>query len=343
MQNFTGAVEDPRPKKEKKKDWKAEELASAFNPEWKEKKKWLSFTSRNQKRTSSCVPQSVSKILEANEKRENGKKVIFSASKAYADRSNSGAGSYLQEMLKYAVDDRYTLENRIKSQNLTSDNAMEELARSWSKEDTKIAKKYSGKSYLMVNSTKIDEIAHWIEQGQVVSCLFYFTSKEWGQKYPKILNKGLRKGSALRHAVAITDFGLIRGKKYLKIEDSAHFGGRDERWVSEEFLTKRTFGAGFVYDKPNKDVDIPVIDPKWRFKSNLWLGMRNYPDVVKMQDILKQEGFFPLHIPSTGNYLEITRRAVEKYQRHHELASIWELNAVRGKIVGPKTRRQLNA
>lgn len=336
---FTGVVDDPRTKQEKKKDWKAEELlAGDFSVSWEEKKEWKSYTPRNQKSTSSCVPQSVSKLLEINEKNETGEKVVFSASKPYAERTNQGEGSYLHEMLKYAVDPTfYTLESRIKSQNLNSDQQMEELAKKWDGDDKKIAKKYSGKSYLIVEND-IDAIAHWVEQGYGVAILIYADASEWRLKYPKVKENVKPWTANVRHAVAVVDYGLIRGKKFLKIEDSALFGGRNERWVEENFIKERCYAAGFVFDQPNT----PLEAPKWNFTRTLWYGMRKDTDVSKLQDLLKKEGFFPKHIPSTGNYLEITRQAVEKYQRHYELASQWELDWVNGRIVGPKTRRKLN-
>jgi len=340
MQYYTGAVEDPRPKKEKKKDWQAEELASASSPVWEEKEEWKEYKERNQKRTSSCVPQSVSKALEVNEDVENDREVIFSASKAYDDRSNSGAGSYLHEMLKYAVNNKYTTEERIKSQYLNSDSDMEKLADRWDYGDDKIAKKFGAKAYLMLDYKKTDEIAYWLDQGQAVCALFYFESNEWRAKYPKIKNKSLKIGTALRHCVTIVDYGLIRGKKYFKIEDSAHFGGRSTRWLTEDWFTKRCFGAGFIYDKKNENEEPEP--PEFKFTVNTWYGMRNNPEVVALQKELKAEGFFPEAIPCTGNYLEITRQSVEKYQRHYKVASDWELDYVRGRIVGPKTRRFLN-
>jgi len=340
MNYQTGVVEDPRPKKEKKKDWNADELlAGAPVIRWEEKKKWKKYTERNQKSTYTCVAQTVSKLLEVNEKKETGQTVVFSASKPYAERTNTGAGSWLQEMLKYAVDPAYyTTEKEMVSQFLSSDAEMEKIAKEWNGNCAKIAKKYAGKSYLTVN-TDIDSIAYWVSRGYGVSILIYATYKEWSLKYPKIKDNVSLVNAPIRHAIAVVDYGLRNGKKYLKIEDSAHFGGRSERWINEEFVNKRCYGAGFVFDKPNEEIELI---PYFEFKTNLFYGMRNNPDVVELQKKLKVLGFFPEAIPCTGNFLEITRQAVEKYQRFYKVASEWELNVVRGKIVGIKTRNKLN-
>lgn len=74
---------------------------------------------------------------------------------------------------------------------------------------------------------------------------------------------------------------------------------------------------------------------KYKFTRTMTYGMRNSGDVSELQIRL---GLVP-----TGNYLEETRKAVEKYQRENKVASEWELNLVRGKIVGRKTLNKLNA
>jgi hypothetical protein len=334
-QIFLGVVDDPRTLKEKKKDWNAKELL-AFAPtvEWKEKKKWKSYTERNQKGTSTCVPQSVSKILEINEKNETKSTKVFSAAKPYFERTNNSAGAYLHEMLKYAVDPAYyTLESRIQSQNLQDDEEVHTKAQAWGKVDENIAKKHNGKSYLLVDKD-IDQVAYWLSQGYGVVGLFYFTSKEWSPKYPKILTN---KADWLYHAVAITDFGLINGKKFLKIEDSAHFGGRSERWISEDFFNARCYARGMVFDRPNEEPE----ELLFTFKKIMRFGERS-TDVKFLQERLKVEGLFPLHIDSSGYYGEISRQAVEKYQRKYQVASEWELNLVQGKICGLKTLNALN-
>ena len=260
---------------------------------------------------------------------------MFSASKPYKERTNTGEGAYLYEMLKYAVDPAYyTTEDRIQSQNLNSDAEVIKEALKWNKTDEKTANKYAGKSYMFIDFKNTNEVAHFVEQGFGVVAIFYFTSDEWGLKYPKI--KYLS-ADWLYHAVTIVDFGLIRGKKYFKIEDSAWFGNKYERWISEDWLIKRCKGAGFIYDKEN----VEIVETPYIFTKIMRFGERS-SEVMRLQDRLKLEGYFPTHIDSTGYYGEITRQAVEKYQRANNVASEWELNLVQGRIVGPKTLKLLN-
>jgi len=334
----TGALLDKRSKQQKRKDWGTEELlATAQTPEWKEKKEWRTFTARNQKNTNSCVAQATAKALEVNEWLENEKLTPMSATKAYADRTNNGAGSFLWEMLDYAVKNKYTTEDRLQSQYLMSDKEMDRLAKEWDRYDTAIAKKYAGKSYHFVNYKNPEEVALCIQQGYGVVALFWFTSKEWGRKFPQIKNKSLTAQKGLRHAVTLVDFGLKNGKKYFKVEDSAWFGGKNERWITEDWLRRRCFGAGIIHDKRNK----PVKTQKWAFKRILWKGMRN-KEVVMLQDRLKLDDVFPKSIPSTGYYGSITAQAVRKFQLKHQIASTALINWINGRWVGIKTRRYLN-
>ncbi len=43
-------------------------------------------------------------------------------------------------------------------------------------------------------------------------------------------------------------------------------------------------------------------------------------DVVYLQNLLKEAGYFPYNVPSTGRYLEITQQSVMNYQRDMGLA-----------------------
>ena len=339
--DYTGVIADPRSKKEKKKDWTTEEVLASSSPiEWKAKRKWKSYTSRNQHRTGSCVPQSVSKALEINELRESGDKVVFSASKAYAERTNHGSGSWPQQMAKYAVDGLYTTEASIKSQMCNSDQEMSDWANNWDSEDRHIGEMYGSGAYLDVKDLDFDKVASYLDQGHPVIMTFYFTSKEWSKRTPTADDLNLDFQSSLHHEVCATDFGIKNGKKVIRIEDSAHFGKKTYRYITEDFFYERCYSAQVIYDKRN--IEETTIDPIYQFTKTLHYGMRVNYDVKQLQKKLKADGFFPESIPCTGNYLEITRQSVDKYQRHHEVASVWELNAVRGRIVGPKTRLSLN-
>ena len=99
-----------------------------------------------------------------------------------------------------------------------------------------------------------------------------------------------------------------------------------------------------------KDLPPPIVDelkrlpkkPKHSFNVNLEYGMRNNPEVVDLQDCLKYEGLMPAYIPSTGNYLEETRKAVLAFQKKHKLINVYQELVYRGKYCYSITRNKLN-
>lgn len=337
---YNGIAPDLRSKKAKAKDWVDTELASSLTVDWKEKKKWKSYSERNQRATNSCVAQTASKMLEVMNKLEENKTVVFSASPIYAKRFNKPhAGMAMFDVFDIVKKNGTTTEERIKSQNLNSDAMMEELAKNWKEEDSKIAETYGIEAYTIIQDFQnIDVLAGHIEAGRPVMIFLYAEVNEYGE-YPVIKNPNLDINKAyIRHAVTAVDYGTIKGVKYLKVEDSAHFNKKSVRYLDEAFL-KRVYAAGVMFDRNNSVLPKKI---KHNFTRDLVLGERS-DDVKVLQDILKVEGFFPVATDSTGYYGEITRRAVEKYQRHYKVASLWELLIVKGTRVGKKTRESLNS
>lgn len=82
--------------------------------------------------------------------------------------------------------------------------------------------------------------------------------------------------------------------------------------------------------------------PKRFFSRYLHYGMRKDGEVKILQDCLKWLGLFPKDMPSTGNYLDITARAVLAFWKQYNLATWWEQTTLGGRVVGPKTRSKLN-
>lgn len=83
--------------------------------------------------------------------------------------------------------------------------------------------------------------------------------------------------------------------------------------------------------------------PVHRFTRDLEYGMRNDADVRALQDILKYEGLLAEHIPSTGNYLEETRKSVLAYQKRYNLITPYQEWTYRGKYCYQITRAHLNS
>lgn len=58
-----------------------------------------------------------------------------------------------------------------------------------------------------------------------------------------------------------------------------------------------------------------------RFDRDLYYGLRNDADVVRLQNFLRERGFFP-YAQSTGNFFLITRGAVQQFQAAQKIAPV---------------------
>jgi hypothetical protein len=132
----------------------------------------------------------------------------------------------------------------------------------------------------------------------------------------------------------------VNDKKYLLIEDSAHFGGFTRHLISEEFFKERNWFNR--YPMCFKFENEPVEEkPKHTFKNIMKMGERN-DDIKALQDCLKYEGLFPVNTESTGYYGAITVKAVLEFQIKYNVALPDELNQLAGRQAGLKTLAKLN-
>lgn len=349
IQFQSGAAFDTRPEEKKLKDFKFEEVVAAANPVvWVEKKdsEWRKFPMQNQNGSGSCVKQTVRKLSGIQMFLKEKQYVEFSAG-YYKLRSNKPASGMMGvEAFDIWKNQGIPLEVLVESDNM-SDAQMDAIPVEQYEKD--IAKIFVIGGHLGIDNGAFETVASIIQTtGKGVMTWFYFTDAEWSQKFPQILDNNLTIQSGLRHSVAAVDFGLINGKKYIKIEDSAHFGGIYERWISEEFFKTRNwfarYATTFKFDDqspplPNNETN--VLKPKYTFTKVLEFEQTN-SDIKMLQDVLKFEGFFPVNTASTGYYGAITASAVLKWQIKHNIAPIEELNSLAGRRVGEKTIAKLN-
>jgi len=326
---YQGAYIPQRSERDEKKDTDFSELTFSSAPNWIEKTKWLTYKERNQTRTNTCMAQTIAKLIEKNYPDK-----VFSASPIYNSRRNkldpnNPKGMWLNDALDIACNkNKVTFESRIKSQFLKSDAQIETEALKWNEQDDKISQEYKPEKYGFVLSKNIDEIASVLESGQGVAIVVYATHEEWSQKFPKPITPNLQiQDATVLHGIAGVDYGLINGVKYIKIEDSAHFGGISERWLDQEFINKRTHGIGFVVELSQQS---EVNKPTHIFNVNLTYGMRKNPEVVHLQDALKYFGFMDKDVPSTGNFLGETFRAVIRFQEHYKAEILTPLGYTSG-------------
>lgn len=355
---FLGALIDERPAEAKVKDiFQVELVASTAPVEWKEKKDkdWRKFPEQNQDGSGSCVAQTVKKLGGIQLFLKEGKYVEFSATPIYQARSNRpGGGMIGVEAFDIWKRDGLTLESLVPSFKM-NDSQMDAYPVEQYEKD--IAKVFAIANHVGLPVKDFETIASTIQAtgGKGVMVWFYFTHSEWGQKFPKVIteNLDLYASNTARHSVAAVDFGLINGKKYIKIEDSAHFGGISERWISEEFFVARNWFARYNMNFKFQDQTQPAPTPeptptptpgkpKYTFTKPLeFIALDEYgkisdlakheaqkKDVTVLQDILRYEGFFPVNVSSTGYFGATTARALYNWQVKHAVAPLSELDSI---------------
>lgn len=349
---FLGANLDTREVTQQARDFMREEFASSPNVEWKEKNNFRRFSKRNQAYSSSCGAQSGAKILEINEKNETNDDVVFSALAIYRNRSNfPNGGMTIHDVLKNIASD-YTAykEKSLRSMNM-SEQEMNTANIDMNESDKKMSLKYKAQGFEFIRDITIDKIAEVIQSGKGVLLMLYFSKVQGVNEYwkyePNILIEKLDlydNETTSRHFVVAVDFTMINGKKYLVIEDSAgnNTAKNGQRILSEDFISKRCYGAGYSIDKKNSDIE----RPKYKFNKILKFGMTKNKDVVALQKILQYEKLLPTHVNGKelelGNYFGQTSYAVLQFQKKYNIASLEELTALRGMTCGKKTIAKLN-
>lgn len=354
MSDFqSGAVLDTRPEAEKQKDFKAEEIvASAAAVNWTEKPQsaWRKFPIFNQDGSGSCVAQTEAKELGIMRFLKDGVYVHFSATDIYQRRVNKPAAGMA------AVDARdiirkggATLEVLTPSQNMTDVQMDTAIVEPYKRQ---VGLVFAVPNYVALPIKDIDRIASTIQAtGKGVMVWFYFKIDEWTErpvvKYP---NLSLVGDDTARHSITAVDFSLVGGKKCLIVEDSwgTSFGLAGQRVIDEDFFKARNWYAGYLvnfqFENPQPD-PVPTPVPHYVFNRDLKFSPTFVvdQDVKALQDILKYEGLFPANTDSTGYYGAVTARSVLAFQKKYSLAPVSELDALEGKVCGPKTRAKLNA
>lgn len=367
-QFISGALIDTRPEEEKEKDYQFGEIVAAANPvNWVEKpqSEWRKFPIFNQDGSGSCVAQTLAKLLGILYWLKNQLYVHFSATHIYQRRANRPQGGMAGVDAFNIARNGATLEELVPSQNMT-DPQMDGAEIPQYKQDVGAVFKIG--NYVSLPVKDVDTIASVIQTtGKGVMVWFYFKGDEWTDmpviKYPDL---NLYAGDTARHSVTAVDFTLYQGKKALVIEDSwgRTTGLSGQRVIAEDFFKVRNWFAAypinFAFDdqtQPQPEPQPSPAKPKYTFTKPLvfipWDSAKNQPanitlhesqkaDVVALQNILKYEGRFPSNVASTGYYGSITAKAVDNFQRAHQVVPLSELDSLRGRRVGDKTIKALN-
>lgn len=312
--NYQGAS-DPRSNEEKEKDFNQSEIVAFANPViWTEKKPqdWRSFPTLNQNFTSKCVAFTIAKLAMINYWLKTNEFLFFSPNSIYDYRSNKPSGGMIgDEAFKIWKEKGISLEGVCKSNQIQENQSIQ-----ISKFAKEVAKGFILGNYITIDNGDFDRVASTIQStNKGVMVWFWFTHEEWSPEIP-VLKSGTRFNKASKHSVTAVDVGLINGVQYIKIEDSAHFGGRSVRYITREFFVARNFltkyPMNFNYEETQLVVEVPKITQTLKF------GMTN-PEVKILQEILKSKGFFPANTETTNYFGNITKQSVIKFQLANNL------------------------
>lgn len=329
-ENYQGAS-DQRSEEEKGFDYNQSEFVATANPvDWKEKRddEWRSFPVLNQFYTLKCVAFTIAKLAMVNFWLKTNEFLKFSPNSIYDYRINKPSGGMVgNDAFEIWQSKGIALESVCKSEQVQESDPIE--ITDFAKE---VAKGFMLGRHITIDNGDFDRVASTIQTTRkAIMVWFYFTSREWSSKFPKVMDNlsSPYDTRASRHSVSAVDYGLINGKEYIKIEDSAHFGGISERWISREFFVARNFlikyPMEFKYEKAPL-VEIPKITKTLRYKMV-------DPEVKILQTVLQSKGYYPKNIGTDNIFGSITLKSVKDFQRDNGL--------VIDGIVGEKTRAVL--
>lgn len=310
---FTGVNDDPRCDSEKERDWDhAERLAVApVNPFDNQQILVSPYPYENQNRTSSCVPHGVGLALAIERKMDVGGYERLSWIFNYRLRANYPAeGCYLQNVFDNYKKIGAPLYTTLPDPQFEWDANSIVLTPQMYTE----AEIFKGLSYytLTAGFNNIETLAGIASKGHAVPILIYGQSDEWGLEYPTVNNAGLSKSEAeIVHCVCILpNSGFVKdGVRYVTIQDSARFGAKSLRHVSESFIKARSYAAGYW------DTVVPIGAgpvPRHKFTRALRVGASG-GDVEALQKLFISEGLLPSDM-ATGYFGGRTLSALHAFQ-----------------------------
>lgn len=316
---FTGVIDDPRNSAAKALDFNHEEFLSSgsvVNSFLNLKVTKSIYPDEDQQQVGSCVPHGVGGALAIDRSihtDEGYQRLAWTF--VYRLRSNyPQPGCFLQNIFELYRTPGAPLFDMVPDP-ATEDEASAVIITPAQKTEAVI---FAGQNYVQfATPNDITQIANVVAQGKSAVILFFSTYAEWAQQYPKVSNPSLKYGDAdaeVHHCVRVLpNSGFTEnGVRYVAIQDSAHFGNMTLRYVSEEFIAARVYGAGY-WVAPAVLGSGPL--PVHTFTKVLKPGMNN-SEVVMLQKLFIAEGFLPADC-ATGYFGGMTLSALHAFQNKY--------------------------
>lgn len=336
---YTGVADDFRFESEKQKDWLHEEITMGpvFSVWGKKEDVKKPYPFENQNATESCVAHAATLAMGIDNELEGNGYVRLSKTFPYRLRSNyPGGGMIMADMGDIAKDYGSCPFDELP----TPSTEYEINQKTITQKNKDHAFPYKAKNFVQIqNCNSIETLNSVASQGKGVVIFIYATRNEWARQYPQVLDNVSLPNAPIRHGVCILPHsGFIEnGVKYVTIQDSVSEWGTQIRYLSEDFISKRVYGAMYFINLKNEVIDTK---PKHIFTTRMRYGDNN-EEVSWLQKCLAYEGLF-IGQP-TGYFGGITLKAVNDFQNKY--AS--EILAPNGLFqptgyVGDATLRKLN-
>jgi hypothetical protein len=342
--NPSGILERPGFSEDPRNISRAELMTGATPIQWVEKRpqdfKHYWNGQRTQNGSGSCYAFSLALLMEQENFLEEGKRVWYSPRFIYSQASEPlpTRGLFVEKAMKFLKDNGAPLEILLPSNNLTEEQMRD--VKDLRDGDRQVALVYKPNGFAYITSWNFDDIVEILEEGKCSSLSVIGTNEGWSNKNGFVVPP--QQGETRwYHAITATDYGLINGKKTISFEHAWGnwgFQGLGYGFIQENYIPYMFVYPQYLLSLPNNWRDTAehiTAKPKYQWNRDLFRGLTNDPDIVALQNALKYEGYFPVSVPSTGNFYGLTYRAVMTFQTKYGIEPV-------SGYVGIKTRTKLN-
>lgn len=309
----------------------------------------------NQQSRNSCVAEAFCKAASWYFYKRYGKWYDFSRAYFYRQRRNKGqAGMFTDDAGKIATEIGFLADMFLQSDNLKNDAAV----------DTAVVPDFADEfakptvfdKYFWLPVT-MDAIAAKAAEGVAVPITIFADYTEWKREVPLGSSKKPYWELPINHKVTVLKPTVYKGKPALYIHDSwgTGQGKNGSRIITEDFFNYNggrvfnpvyllnaadKYGEAQVPINPNKPKHTFSIDVEWRPEGQ-W-NKNNVDEVVWLQKCLDYLGLWDKRYAYTGNYHNVTAKAVLAFQKQQKLQPDAQLESNGGKYCHRLTREALN-